>query len=70
MQVTLEDDGRPLSQPRLPFSVYGSIAMARTEEVVDSGSSQVRIYTEALVLTRGPSRVSCPCMHDNAVQRV
>jgi len=38
--VTLEDDGRPLSQPRLPFSVYGAVAMARLEDFPDSGSSQ------------------------------
>jgi len=38
--VTLEDDGRPLSQPQLPFSVYGSLAMARLEDLPDSGSSQ------------------------------
>jgi len=38
--ITLEDDGRPLSQPKLPFSVYGALAMARVEDNPDSGSSQ------------------------------
>jgi len=27
-QITLEDDGRPLSQPKLPFSVYGTVLPA------------------------------------------
>ena len=27
-QITLEDDGRPLSQPMLPFSVYGTVLPA------------------------------------------
>ncbi|KAJ1482222.1 cyclophilin type peptidyl-prolyl cis-trans isomerase/CLD-domain-containing protein [Baffinella frigidus] len=39
--VTLEDDGRPLSQPKLPFSVYGTLAMARSEDNANDGSSQL-----------------------------
>ena len=38
--VTLEDDGRPLSQPKLPFSVYGTLAMARSEDNANDASSQ------------------------------
>ena len=30
------------AQPTLPFSVYGTIAMARTEDEPDSATSQVR----------------------------
>jgi cyclophilin family peptidyl-prolyl cis-trans isomerase len=41
-QVTLEDDGRYTAQPTLPFSVYGTVAMARTEDEPDSATSQVR----------------------------
>ena len=33
-EITLEDDGRPLSQPKLPFSVYGTVAMARSEDTL------------------------------------
>ncbi len=35
-EITLEDDGRPLSQPKLPFSVYGTVAMARSEDDADA----------------------------------
>lgn len=38
--VTLEDDGRYTAQPTLPFSVYGTVAMARTEDEPDSASTQ------------------------------
>lgn len=38
--ITLEDDGRPLSQPMLPFSVYGTLAMARSEDNANDASSQ------------------------------
>jgi peptidylprolyl isomerase len=38
--VTLEDDGRYTAQPTLPFSVYGTVAMARTEDEPDSATSQ------------------------------
>ena len=31
------------AQPTLPFSVYGTIAMARTEDEPDSATSQVRL---------------------------
>jgi len=39
-EITLEDDGRPLSQPKLPFSVYGTVAMARSEDDANDASSQ------------------------------
>eukprot|EP00188_Purpureofilum_apyrenoidigerum_P003788 Plantae.Rhodophyta-Purpureofilum_apyrenoidigerum.ctg4054.p1 GENE.Plantae.Rhodophyta-Purpureofilum_apyrenoidigerum.ctg4054~~Plantae.Rhodophyta-Purpureofilum_apyrenoidigerum.ctg4054.p1 ORF type:complete len:436 (+),score=103.62 Plantae.Rhodophyta-Purpureofilum_apyrenoidigerum.ctg4054:221-1528(+) len=38
--VTLEDDGRATEQTVLPFTAYGTLAMAREEFVADSGSSQ------------------------------
>lgn len=38
--VTLEDAGRYLDQPVLPFSAYGAIAMARPNEEANGGSSQ------------------------------
>ena len=38
--VTLEDAGRYLDQPVLPFSAYGAIAMARPNEDANGGSSQ------------------------------
>jgi peptidylprolyl isomerase len=38
--ITLEDAGRPLDQPVLPFSSYGAIAMARPNEEANGGSSQ------------------------------
>jgi len=39
-EITLEDDGRPLSQPKLPFSVYGTVATARSEDDANDASSQ------------------------------
>lgn len=38
--ITLEDAGRYLDYPVLPFSSYGALAMARPEENPDGGSSQ------------------------------
>jgi peptidylprolyl isomerase len=38
--VTLEDAGRYLDQPVLPFSAYGALAMARPNEDANGGSSQ------------------------------
>ncbi|MGE5659295.1 MAG: peptidylprolyl isomerase [Actinomycetota bacterium] len=38
--ITLEDAGRYRDQPVLPFSAYGTVAMARAESEPDSGSSQ------------------------------
>lgn len=38
--ITLEDAGRYRDQPVLPFSAFGTVAMARAEAEPDSGSSQ------------------------------
>ena len=38
--VTLEDAGRYLDQPALPFSAYGAVAMARPSDDPNGGSSQ------------------------------
>ncbi|MEG4396278.1 peptidylprolyl isomerase [Microcoleus sp. BROC3] len=38
--ITLEDAGRYRDEPVLPFSAFGTVAMARTESEPDSGSSQ------------------------------
>jgi peptidylprolyl isomerase len=38
--ITLEDAGRYRDEPVLPFSAYGTVAMARAEAEPDSGSSQ------------------------------
>lgn len=38
--ITLEDAGRYRDEPVLPFSAFGTVAMARTETDPDSGSSQ------------------------------
>eukprot|EP00741_Cyanophora_paradoxa_P008715 tig00001371_g8437.t1 len=38
--VTLEDAGRPKAEPVLPFSAYGTMAMARPEFEFDGASSQ------------------------------
>lgn len=38
--ITLEDAGRYRDQPVLPFSAYGTVAMARVEAEPDSASSQ------------------------------
>ncbi|MGG6296987.1 peptidylprolyl isomerase [Leptolyngbya sp. AN02str] len=38
--ITLEDAGRFLEQPVLPFSSYGALAMARPGDDVNGGSSQ------------------------------
>ena len=38
--ITLEDAGRYLEQPVLPFSAFGTIAMARPGDNVNGGSSQ------------------------------
>ena len=38
--ITLEDAGRYRDEPVLPFSAFGTVAMARSEAEPDSGSSQ------------------------------
>jgi peptidylprolyl isomerase len=38
--ITLEDAGRYLEQPVLPFSAYGAMALARPSDNVNGGSSQ------------------------------
>ncbi|MEO1209239.1 MAG: peptidylprolyl isomerase [Cyanobacteria bacterium J06638_20] len=38
--ITLEDAGRFLEEPVLPFSAYGAVAMARPGDEPDGGSSQ------------------------------
>ncbi|MEB3292686.1 MAG: peptidylprolyl isomerase [Synechococcales bacterium] len=38
--ITLEDAGRYLDQPMLPFSAYGAMAMARPNDEPNGGSSQ------------------------------
>ncbi len=38
--ITLEDAGRYRDEPVLPFSAFGTVAMARTESEPDSASSQ------------------------------
>jgi peptidylprolyl isomerase len=38
--ITLEDAGRYLDLPVLPFSAYGALAMARPETEPNGGSSQ------------------------------
>lgn len=38
--ITLEDAGRYLDQPVLPFSAYGTLSMARPEGEANGGSSQ------------------------------
>ncbi|HAT15536.1 MAG TPA: peptidylprolyl isomerase [Microcoleaceae bacterium UBA11344] len=38
--ITLEDAGRYRDEPVLPFSAFGTVAMARAEAEPDSGSSQ------------------------------
>lgn len=38
--ITLEDAGRFLEEPVLPFSAYGTVAMARPGDDVNGGSSQ------------------------------
>jgi peptidylprolyl isomerase len=42
--ITLEDAGRYLDMPVLPFSSFGALAMARPESEVDGGSSQVFFF--------------------------
>ncbi|MBD2778529.1 peptidylprolyl isomerase [Iningainema tapete] len=42
--ITLEDAGRYLDMPVLPFSAFGAIAMARPETEVNGGSSQVFFF--------------------------
>ncbi|QLE55175.1 peptidylprolyl isomerase [Nostoc sp. TCL26-01] len=42
--ITLEDAGRYLDMPVLPFSSFGALAMARPESQVDGGSSQVFFF--------------------------
>lgn len=39
-EITLEDAGRFLEQPVLPFSAYGTVAMARPGDDANGGSSQ------------------------------
>ncbi|MBH8560606.1 peptidylprolyl isomerase [Nostoc sp. CENA67] len=42
--ITLEDAGRYLDMPVLPFSAFGALAMARPESEVNGGSSQVFFF--------------------------
>jgi peptidylprolyl isomerase len=42
--ITLEDAGRYLDMPVLPFSSFGALAMARPEGEVNGGSSQVFFF--------------------------
>ncbi|NES99844.1 MAG: peptidylprolyl isomerase [Sphaerospermopsis sp. SIO1G2] len=42
--ITLEEAGRYLDMPVLPFSSFGALAMARPENDVDGGSSQVFFF--------------------------
>ncbi len=42
--ITLEDAGRYLDMPVLPFSAFGALAMARPETQVNGGSSQVFFF--------------------------
>lgn len=42
--ITLEDAGRYLDMPVLPFSSFGALAMARPETQVNGGSSQVFFF--------------------------
>ncbi|MGH1393861.1 MAG: peptidylprolyl isomerase [Trichormus sp.] len=42
--ITLEDAGRYLDMPVLPFSSFGALAMARPESQVNGGSSQVFFF--------------------------
>ena len=39
-EITLEDMGRYLDTPVLPFNAYGAIALARPEDDPNGGSSQ------------------------------
>lgn len=49
--TTLEDAGRYLDQPVLPFSSYGALAMARPNEVPNGGSSQAFFFLFEAELT-------------------
>jgi peptidylprolyl isomerase len=42
--ITLEDAGRYVDMPVLPFSAFGALAMARPESDVNGGSSQVFFF--------------------------
>ncbi|KST62753.1 peptidylprolyl isomerase [Mastigocoleus testarum] len=42
--ITLEEDGRYLEMPVLPFSAYGGVALARPEDEVNGGSSQIFFF--------------------------
>ena len=42
--ITLEDAGRYLDQPVLPFSAFGTLSMARPESEPNGGSSQVFFF--------------------------
>lgn len=42
--ITLEDAGRYLDMPVLPFSAFGALALARPETEVNGGSSQVFFF--------------------------
>jgi peptidylprolyl isomerase len=42
--ITLEQAGRYLDMPVLPFSSFGALAMARPESDVDGGSSQIFFF--------------------------
>lgn len=49
--ITLEDAGRYRDQPVLPFSAYGTVAMARPESEPDGGSSQFFFFLFEAELT-------------------
>jgi peptidylprolyl isomerase len=42
--ITLEDAGRYVDMPVLPFSAFGALAMARPESDVNGGSSQIFFF--------------------------
>jgi len=49
--ITLEDAGRYKDQPVLPFSAYGTVAMARPESAPNGGSSQFFFFLFEAELT-------------------
>jgi peptidylprolyl isomerase len=49
--ITLEDAGRYLDMPVLPFSAFGALAMARPESEVNGGSSQFFFFLFEAELT-------------------
>ena len=55
--ITLEDAGRYLDQPVLPFNAYGALGMARPNDEANGGSSQFFFFLFELVFEQNNFKI-------------